>query len=54
MKLEEIKTIKQTSDINEVNKALKDGFEIIKIVPTQVKNQDYEYRGQAYILGAKQ
>ena len=53
MKLEEIKKIKQTSEIKEVNEALEKGYELIKIVPTHVKSQDYEYKGQAYILGAR-
>ncbi len=51
MKLEDVKEIVQSSDIKEVNKALKDGYELLKIAPSRFKSNDYETTGQVYILG---
>jgi hypothetical protein len=51
MKLEDVKAVYQSSDIEQVNKKLKEGFELLKIAPSKIKASDYDYIGQVYILG---
>lgn len=51
MKIEEIKEIRQTSEVTEVNELLKKGFRIIKILSTRVHNGEYDIVTPTYILG---
>ena len=53
MKLEEIKKVIQTTDVNEVNLNLKKDYEVIRIFNSRVKTQEIEQAMPIYILATK-
>ena len=51
MKLDEIKKIVQTSESDEVNKYLSEGYRIVKIISAKVSTSGGDFISPCYILG---
>lgn len=51
MKIEEITEIRQTGEVTQVNKLLKEGFKIIRIFNARIKTLECETIAPIYVLG---
>jgi len=51
MKLEEINSLKQVYEENEVNELLAKGYRLIKIFSTKAKKEDSDEVKPCYVLG---